>query len=316
MARITTPSLIVLAAALFACAAQADVPVPPSADDANADADASPVGSDASPEASTDASTPSSDVTITDIPELPGSRLMVRPDAIPAPGIVVLHGSEGGTAGYIDDVARPLAESGFAVVTLCWFGCAGTPDVIHRIPLEDTIAAVSWLRASDAVGGHRVGLFGWSRGAEQSVLLGSLLASTDPIATIAVHAPSDTVVASWDPAAQDSIYEQDPSTGQWIFGPAWTWQGQPLFGETTGFGTPGPRIRVEDYPGAVYLSHGVDDDLWSVQRSHAIEDARQARGLETEAHYWDGEGHILMQPANLTAFQSSLTEFFRRELAP
>lgn len=300
---------------LLACAAAAAASCSPTSATTAADAGTAP-RADARPGEPPDPPPPppSGEVEVTEIPALPGSRLFVRPNAIPAPGIVMLHGSEGGSARYIDEDAMPLAEAGFAVVTFCWFDCPGKPDAIHRIPLEDTVAAIDWLRASDAVRGRPVGVYGVSRGAEQAVLLASLLPDTGAIATVAVHAPSDTVVASYDPDADDSIYEQDPDTGQWIFGPAWTWQGAPLYGETTSFYVPGPRIRVEDYPGALYLSHGVDDMLWPVQRSYNIQSARDAAGRVTEPHYWEGEGHIVMQPANVAAFTDTLGAFFAREL--
>jgi hypothetical protein len=260
-------------------------------------------------------SPPSKEVVITAIPELPGSKLMVRPDAIPAPGIVMLHGSEGGAAGYIDEDARRLAEEGFAVLSFCWFGCPGKKAVIERIRLEDTVAAIDWLRAHDAVRGAPVGIFGWSRGAEQSVLLASLVRNTSVVATVAVHAASDTVVASYDPQTQDSPWEMDPKTGEWVLAPAWTWQGQPLYGERGSFSEPGPRIRVEDYTGAMFLSHGTDDDLWPVTRTQNIEQARNtAGGLSTEAHYWQGQGHIIEDAAMVEQYLVALTEFYKREL--
>ena len=209
-----------------------------------------------------------------------------------------------------------LAEEGYAVLVFCWFGCPGKPDQILRIPLEDTVEAITRLRNSDAVGGKPVGLFGWSRGAEQAVLLASLVQDTATIAAVGVHAPSDTIVASYDPSDESSPYEYDPETGEWVFAPAWTWQGEPLYGERTDFGEPGPRIRVEDYPGALYLSHGTDDDLWPVTRSQAIESARDAAGLPTETHYWQGEGHILMDPANVEEFFVTMTAFYDAQLAP
>jgi dienelactone hydrolase len=259
---------------------------------------------------------PSGEVVVTSIPQLPGSKLMVRPDAIPAPGIVMLHGSEGGAAGFIDEDGRRLAEEGFAVLSFCWFGCPGKPSTIERIRLEDTVAAITWLRANDAVRGGPVGLYGLSRGAEQAVLLASLVRNTSVIATVAVHAASDTVVAAYDPQSEDGPWEMHPQTGEWVFAPAWTWQGQPLYGERRSFSAPGPRIRVEDYPGAMFLSHGTNDDLWPVTRTQNIERARDNAGRLTEAHYWQGQGHIIEDPAMVERFLVSLTQFYDRELRP
>ena len=250
---------------------------------------------------------------VTAIPELPGSRLFVRPDAIPAPGILMLHGSEGGSAPYIDDDARPLAEAGFAVVTFCWFGCPGRPNRIYHIPLEDTLAGLAWLRASPAVGGRHVGLYGVSRGAEQAVLLSSLAPTM--MDTVGVHAPSDTIVAAYDPATQDAVYEYDQASGQYKMAAAWTWQGTQLYGERTEFGQAGPRIRVEDYTGELYLSHGVADTLWPVQRSRNIKASRDAAGRATEAHFWDGQDHILMGAA-AQQFIMTLTAYYHRTLDP
>jgi dipeptidyl aminopeptidase/acylaminoacyl peptidase len=108
----------------------------------------------------------------------------------------------------------------------------------------------------------------------------------------------------------DSPYEMDAETGEYVFAPAWTWQGEPLYGERESFYQPGPRIRVEDYAAPVYLSHGTADDLWPVQRSRNIEAARDAASLPTEVHYWQGEGHILQQPANVDEFLRTLAAFF------
>ena len=254
---------------------------------------------------------PSHEVVVMAIPELPGSRLFVRPDAVPAPGILMLHGSEGGSAPYIDDDARPLAEAGFAVVTFCWFGCPGRPDRIYQIPLEHTLVGLAWLRASEAVGGRRVGLYGVSRGAEQAVLLASL--APGAMNAVGVHAPSDTIVASYDPATMDGVYEYDQASGQWIFAAAWTWQNAPLYGEKTSFGQAGPRIHVENYPADLYLSHGVADTLWPVQRSRNIKATRDAAGLPTEPHFWDGQDHILMGAA-AQQFITTLTAFYHRTL--
>jgi dienelactone hydrolase len=252
------------------------------------------------------------EVVVLAVPELPGSRLFVREGAAGVPGIVMLHGSEGGSTHFLDEDATRLAEDGSAVLAFCWFGCPGKPAAILRIPLEDTVAAIEWLRASDPVAGGPVGLYGLSRGAEQSVLLASLVRDPAVIAAVAVHAPSDTVVAAYDPETGWSPYETDPRTGEQVFAPAWTWQGEPLYGERDSFSEPGPRIRVEDYPAPMYLSHGTADDLWPVQRSRNIEAARLAAGLPTETHYWRGEGHILEDPAHVEEFLRTLGEFFAR----
>jgi dienelactone hydrolase len=265
-------------------------------------------GSDSGGIAADAGTPPSSDVTVTTIAELPGSKLFVRPDKIPAPGILMLHGSEGGSAVYIEEDARELAKAGFAVVTFCWFGCPGRPAKIHNIPLETTLAGLTWLANSSAVGGRKVGVFGVSRGAEQAVLLASL--APNQMVAVATHAASDTIVAAYDPATMDAVYEYDPTSGQYKMAASWTWQGTKLYGERDAYGDAGPRIEIEKYLEPMYLSHGENDMLWPVTRSKNIQMTRDAAGRMTEAHYWAGEDHIIMMPANIQQWYATMIAFY------
>jgi dienelactone hydrolase len=246
----------------------------------------------------------------------PGSRLYVPAGATAGtPAVVLLHGSEGGTDGAIWSTAEALSrDAGAVTLALCWFGCAGTPDRIYHVPLDKVRDAALWLKSLPVVQNAKVGLFGWSRGGEAAVLLGSLLAATAPFAAVAVHAPSDTVVCAYDPANDDVLRETHPMTGQSVFAPAWSWQGQLLFGELSEPYGSGPRIAVEKYPGPLWVSHGVEDSLWEVQRSYNIVAARQKAGLPTETHFWQGEDHVLMQAQNRAAFAASLAAFMTTNL--
>jgi dienelactone hydrolase len=255
------------------------------------------------------------------IEAFPGSKIFMPPTT-PAPAIVMLHGSEGGSAVFIDQFAAQMAKEGFVVVTFCWFGCSGRPDKILRIPLESVIDVGQWLAGSPDVASGKVGLFGWSRGAELSLLLTSL-ADTAPFQAVAVHAPSDTVVSAFDPATENNppdyggITEPD-ATGKVIPAPSWTWKGQPLFGEPTAdFSVPGPKIAVASYHGPVYVSQGENDEVWPVTRGRAVVAARNAvPGLFTQSHFFPGEGHVLQQPADLAAQETEVASFFHMKLAP
>lgn len=204
--------------------------------------------------------------------------------------VVVLHGSEGGGAPYTAFLAKSLADRGLTAATFCWFDCGaeGVPERIERVELERTLAFVRWVAEQE---GRPVVLFGWSRGAEQALLLGSLLASDADVKGIAAHAGSDTVVAAFDPKTQWTI------DGEGGWDAAWTWQGEPLYGER---GMPfggGPPIALERYPGPVYLSHGGADPLWPASRSEALSQRRTVAGRDTRLHVWPGEGHVLSMEA-------------------
>jgi dienelactone hydrolase len=231
----------------------------------------------------------------TGIEAFPGSKIFMPPQT-PAPGIVMLHGSEEGEAPFIPQLAQEIAKQGFVVVAFCWDGCPGMPNPLLHVPLEQTVLVGQWLKAQPSVGGKKVGLFGWSRGAEQSVLLTSLLASVDPYSAVYAHAPSDTIVASCSAA--------------------WTWHGQPLMGEPTcDSNTPGARIEVEKYPGPLFISAGELDSVWPSTRSHNIVDSRnRVPGLVTESFFWPNEDHIPFLPQDVQQFHQLIAGFFQRKL--
>lgn len=244
----------------------------------------------------------------------PGSKVFI-PSLVPAPAIILLHGSEGGKEGSIEELAKTLRDAGFVTMSLCYYGCMGMPDKLTAIPLERVLDAAMALKQLPAVHQRKVGLFGWSRGAEQSLLLASLARTADRIAAVAVHAPFHAVVSSWDPETEDCVITD--SLGRKVCTNAWTWYGQPLGGGDDPFGpVSGPDILIENYQGPVYLSHGTADDLWPVQESETLAARRRTYTprLHTEAHYWQGEGHMIEKQANVDEFNQTLTDFFKQQL--
>lgn len=88
----------------------------------------------------------------------------------PRPGVILLGGSEGGLH-ELD--AALLANHGFAVLALAYFGAHGLPSHLVEIPLEYFEAAIGLLRAHPAVQGGPVGVIGGSRGGEAALLVGA-----------------------------------------------------------------------------------------------------------------------------------------------
>jgi acetyl esterase/lipase len=252
---------------------------------------------------------------------LHGLVLYVPKDAGKRPGILLLHGSEGGFAGWTNVQALALAHSGF--VTLAWSyskgGSVWHAGDIHDVDLDHTEAALQWLRRHEAVSG-RVGLLGGSRGAEHALLLASLMAkdgSPDLPEALAAHASSDTVVgafiasamapsASWHSGTKRGPFEGTPIE----LNPkrAWCWRG------SSDQLLPGTAIEIERYSGPVFLSHGEEDDVWSVDRTRRLEARLIAAGRKAEIHYYRGEGHRL-RPETHNLDQTRLVSFFRRHLA-
>ncbi len=124
----------------------------------------------------------------------------------PFPLIVTLNGFRGGVQ---EERAQWLASHGFASLALAYFGCVGLPSSLQEIPLEYCERAIDWVKSCPAVDPDRIALWGVSRGAELSLLLGSIFPRK--IQAIAASLPASAVYGSIQTDA-----------------PAWTYRGQPL----------------------------------------------------------------------------------------
>ncbi len=192
------------------------------------------------------------------------------------PALLILGGSEGGTAG-VRHLAAPFAAQGYAVLALSYFGAEGLPQNLDRIPLEYFATGLRWLAARPDVDAGRIGVFGISKGGEAALLVASR--SPQIRATVA-GVPSNV-------------------TWQGIIRPAWdnrsSWSegGQPLpwlgYDFSRGFTTilalyegalanaaqhPEAEIPVERINGPVLLISGRGDRMWP---SSAMSDAVVAR---------------------------------------
>ncbi len=243
-----------------------------------------------------------------------GQRLYLPQGKGPHPCILILHGSEGGLAGWSHVGAMFLAPHGFAVMP--WNYSKGGSYLrsgnILDVDLDDTEAALTWLRNNTVVACTKVGLYGASRGAEHALLLTSLLAAEKSLQVpdaVAVHASPDTIRGAFlaDRVMPDSSYD---GRGQYDSQyKAWRWRG--------GYDDvePGTRIKIERYRGPLFLSHGEDDEAWSVNNTRRIEGLLKGAGRHPEVHYFSGQGHILdAKTKNL--FHEQLIDFFKRHLSP
>ncbi|HUD01345.1 MAG TPA: acyl-CoA thioester hydrolase/BAAT C-terminal domain-containing protein, partial [Rhabdochlamydiaceae bacterium] len=125
----------------------------------------------------------------------------------PLPVIITLSGSNGGIS---ESRAKLLASEGFATLALGYFGIGGLPSNLENIPLEYFKTAIDWLRAHPAIDRNHIGLYGVSRGAELSLILGTVY--PDSIHAIAAAVPSSVVYGAMN----------HPKL------PAWTYQGKPI----------------------------------------------------------------------------------------
>lgn len=220
------------------------------------------------------------------------------PEHTPAPGVVVLGGSEGG---FPDDVAAILASNGYATLSLAYFGVQGLPSELAEIPLEYFERALAWLRANPAVIRDRVAIVATSKGAE----VGLLVASRVPaVKAVVGYVPSSVAWfcicqdprSSWSlsgkgvaavPPGTDPSYR--PASGEAI---------RPVVNYLY-------RLRrmpsdavipVERIAAPLLLIAGDDDQLWpSLLMSRAIVERRAKRGrhVSDELLVYRGAGHLI-----------------------
>jgi dienelactone hydrolase len=251
-----------------------------------------------------------------------GSKLFVPNDGKTHPGILLLHGSEGGSLPYYWTDAQMLAGHGYAVLAFCWYNCGKNPitdayEDLENVDLNKTYDAFVWLKHSAHVNKAKTGIVGVSRGAEQSLVLGWKMAERggETPSAIAVHAPSDVVVTGFNWSGMDrrcwictsfdaACFNGTADTSKWDWQnirwnvacgsapkdpsksrlAAWIWEGKPL--------ATGTRIEIEKYSGPVFVTHGTEDEYWLHDRSIAIEKTLAKAGRKPEVHIFPGEKHV------------------------
>lgn len=246
-----------------------------------------------------------------------GSTLFIPNDGKPHSGIIMLHGSEGGSLPYARMEAQFLASNGYAVLAFCWYNCAKNPitspiEPLENVEVRNIIRATEWLKNSTHVQGHKIAALGWSRGGELGVLLGSLQDSISLIDAIAVHTPSDTIVSGFGWAGMDKRCwvctsfglecfksSEDPRQWDWAnikwnpsCGPfpkmpdqmqSWLLDGTPL--------KIGSVIEIEKLKKPVFITVGDKDEMWDYKKSIRIKERLDNSKLPVELHVFPGEFH-------------------------
>lgn len=225
--------------------------------------------------------------------------------------VLVLGGSEGGKDG-VRAFARPLAEQGFAVLALSYFGVEGLPANLEEIPVEYFQQAVDWLARQPATSQDKIGIYGVSRGAEAALLAA---AHDERLRAVVAAAPSHVL---WQNINYTSF---EPRA-------AWTLNNQPLafvpYDLSNGFVSvfalydgalqrqmryPDAEIPVEDINGPILLVSGEKDLLWP---STAMADqivkrlGQKGSGQSVEHLRYTEAGHSAGSPPGLWGGQAHL----------
>lgn len=184
------------------------------------------------------------------------------------PAILVLGGSEGGLATDVTRQAIALQERGYHALHLAYHNAPGKSAKLKNIPLEDFTRALDWLKRQKGVDPDRIGVIGYSKGAEAA-----LLVATRYPGIRAVVAGMPTSVC-WDGMSPENFAISNASS-------SWSEGGKPVASLPYGLPGEGPGmlavfdkglarlaefpdavIPVERYKGELLLVCGEADILW------------------------------------------------------
>ncbi|MGZ3745289.1 MAG: alpha/beta hydrolase family protein [Pseudobdellovibrionaceae bacterium] len=254
-----------------------------------------------------------------------GSHFYTPNDLNKHTSILMLHGSEGGSAAYIDLEGTVLAMQGYNILSYCYFDCNrglnGPRQTLKDVEVTTILDAVAWLRTQSQSNG-KVIVYGFSRGAELTMIIGSLpMTSVNRPDGLIAHSPSDVFNGAWNwdwnelgcwlckagfgkcsEDSQKSDYEWNPSCGlndptQIDFSQsAWLVSGKNI--------PAGTRIEIEKYDGPILITVGEQDEVWPVDQTRRIEATLKAANRNPKVHYFPAQGH---------SFRGS-TEIDRRNL--
>lgn len=238
---------------------------------------------------------------IKEIPEYPG--YLYRPnDNVSHPAIILLHGSEGGNGdfwyepgkqptktganGLVPYMARYYAMLGYVAYAVCYFDCkhhqgysSYPPDDLKNVDLINiTHKAMAWLKHSKFVENKKVILWGASRGAEQAILLASILPElqkTDaslviPDGVISLS-PLERIAFAFTQNVADAIIagEQPQFSSNDV---AWTINGNPVTNLSV--------INIRAFQGPVLITSFVTDPVWNYTDMSILKKQYDPSGLK------------------------------------
>lgn len=221
------------------------------------------------------------------------------PDGRASVGVLVLSGSSGRIE---TERCRVLAAAGMTAASMRWFGGAGQPETVDRVPLETFDGVLADLHARC----DRLAVLGTSRGAEAALLLASLHPEIDAVVALA---PSDVVWAS--------LASERPQRSSWTLRgealPFVPYDDSWVFEDTGGphayvdmychaleiyaDRVPAARIPVERIRGDVVVVAGEADELWpSALMADLVRRRRAAAGRDTVVVTHPQAGHRVVLP--------------------
>ena len=229
----------------------------------------------------------------------------------PHPAIIVLGGSEGGTAA-VRSLARLFADEGYAVLALSYFSAPGLPATAEDISLEYFDRAIAWLARQPQVDPERMGIFGVSLGGEAALLIGS---RSPQLHAVAAGVPSGLVWQGISPtpgAPAKSTWSQGGTPLAYLpYDPTvrfdFTRYMESIYALYAGAlpavaAHPEAVIPVERINGPVLLISGRNDAMWpSTVMSDMVVARLREKGFSHPVDHlaYENAGHAVSSPPDL-----------------
>lgn len=224
----------------------------------------------------------------------------------PHPVVICLSGSGGG---FNEPRASLLATHGYAAFALAYFGTGSLPKELHEIPVEFFERGLSWLENHASVDCDRIAVYGYSKGGELALLLGSLYPKIKAVAAFSGSAhvwqgmhfrrPS----SSWTQGGKVLPYVRIKMPLPTLVG---LMRGKPVaFRKSyerslrSAKNLDDAAIRVENINGPVFLVAGTDDQVWpAADFSDKIAERLKRHGHRYPCEYLreEGAGHLVCMP--------------------
>ena len=235
----------------------------------------------------------------------------------PVPAILLLGGSEGGLSNGGAREARLLAERGYAVLHLSYFGSPGQPATLKMIPVETFDRALDWLKAQAEVAGDRIGVIGTSKGAEAALLVASrrsdiritVLGVPSSVTWPGIDNANLVTEASWSENGKPVPFVPYGWTGEWKGIHALYADGLNDAAAVERASIPAERVN-----GPIVMVCGERDSLWpSCPMSQAIQERLRTRSFThpvTLLSYPEAGHAAFGPPVEASAQNAAMLSFF------
>jgi len=199
---------------------------------------------------------------------------MAKPEAsAPLPTVLVNHGG-GGMETLYEEMCIELAEIGYAAAAMTFRGYPGSEgrQEYGKGEIDDVLNLVAYLRSQDFVDGGRIGMFGYSRGA-----LNTLLAcerGSDFSAVVLWAVPVDMVAHhALNPFIEDLIGGSPHELPQ-----------EYQIRSAINF------VPSIDCP--ILIVHGEEDEVIPVKHAYMLASELERNNKDFQMKIYPGEGHV------------------------